>query len=107
MIQLDLFQGASPLHRTCDPQTSVEAAEVLPLGECQAIALRAARHLCHENGDATANEIGRLGSLMSDHNAETIRKRVHELVRRGELCEVAHRKCSATGKVARAFRIAK
>ena len=103
MIQLDLFQGASHLHRTCDPQTSAEAAEALPLGECQAIALRAARQLCRDHGNATANEIGRLGSLMSDHNAETIRKRVHELVRRGELRCVGTRRCTITGSKTKAY----
>lgn len=105
MIQLDLFEGASHLHRTCDPQTSVDAAETLPLGECQSIALRAARHLCHENGDATANEIGRIGSFWSGHNAETIRKRVHELVRRGELRCVGTRRCTMTGKNSKCFAI--
>lgn len=106
MIQLDLFQGASHLHRTCDPQTSVEAAEALHLGECQAIALEAAKHLCRDFGDASANEIGRLGATLGTANSETIRKRVRELADRKKLIEIGTRPCRITGKRVAVYKVA-
>lgn len=105
--QLSLFDSAARC-RASDPVTSKQAATQLEcvLNATQEIAYEACARVQSIYGNATANEIGVEGSRISPKPPETIRKRCHELLRVGRIREVTQRKCSVTGKVARAFRTA-
>lgn len=104
MNQTTLFDA--PIVRIADPATShLAAEEIAPkIGGLQLVALRAARRVCRDNRDATANEIAYDTMFMSIN--ESIRKRVGELRQAGLLTVVGQRKCRVTGKVCQAYRVA-
>lgn len=104
MNQLSLFDQPA---RMSDPATSQLAATDIceRRSELHEVAITAAKQLLKKQPDATANEIGRRGSEISSRPAETIRKRVHELVRLGMLVICGERKCSTSGKLARTFNL--
>lgn len=103
MIQASLFDA--PVVRLADPPTSHTAAKDIKLkaGSLQAIALRRAGWLCRGGtySDATANEIAEHDGRVD----ESMRKRVHELRRRGLLLVVGERKCRVSGKICQAYRV--
>lgn len=105
--QLDLFERyREPLvARESDPPTSKEsAAEIKP--KLSAIKTKLVQ-MAGITGDAefTAREIAEaVKAVFPETEAETLRKRVRELVNDGEFVETAARPCRFTGKPAMAFR---
>lgn len=93
------------MFRDSDPATSCSAAAEVPVLKARRIAMTAAMHLCQLHGSCTANEIGSYGAGLASHNAETIRKRVHELVVHGVLIPIGCRTCRITGKCVTDYRI--
>lgn len=91
------------LSRKSDKATShAAAAEVIPkLNATQEACLRAIDS--SKLYPLTANEIAREAAARFGGIAESYRKRVHELVRAGMLCEAGKRKCYVTGKGATCY----
>lgn len=106
-MQLNLFDNPPKpkLARRSDPETSQDAAaETAPkLTRIQQALLQAASDM---GGTQTANELAEWVQASSsvEANTETIRKRVGELKRFGELIQCKARPCRVTGKAAATFR---
>lgn len=107
---------AAKIARSSDRRPSHEAAERLVkdgrLKGARLAAYEAAKFLCSDGGDATANEIARRGQVMASCREETIRKRVHELTLRDfagideQLLEIAgERPCKITGENVTTYRL--
>lgn len=89
------------LHRTSDPQTSIEAAhDIMPrLGQrCQQF-LAALRSL----GQATAKEAGMHACPDDYAQCETVRRRSSDLQRMGVIVIVGQRVCRISGKKATVY----
>ena len=95
MIQQDLFDSEH-LYRRTDPETSKLAAEdVVPkLGELQGKVVE----LVSERPGRTANEYAK-----GHPNAESLRKRFHEVFRKEYIKVYGERQCRVTGKTARTW----
>lgn len=110
MIQRTFFDDESDkMARDSDPETSHMAADETPVSYARSVALKAMDNLLLSYADATANEIAAAGLRQMDVNrplsTETIRKRVHELVRTGKLVLCGKRPCRVTGKMCQTYQL--
>lgn len=101
MVQLDLFQPQPSLSRRTDKQTSHAAADETR----QKLGLLQQRCLDQLGDDElTAAELAQRCASAYGGMAESYRKRMKELVRAGEIVELAPRTCSVSGKSATVYK---
>jgi hypothetical protein len=95
------------LARRTDKATSHEAAASVNQAVGWQLALGAVKSLQAKSlfGNATANEAAAHAANVCGAMHESVRKRINELVRAGQLQEVEIRKCEVTGKSATAYRV--
>ena len=107
--QLSLFQthgnpqvSEPPVARAIDPQTSHEAAAGVDLGKLQTLALQ---QLESSDEPLTAAEVGMRCMRAHGGMAESYRKRLGELVRKGVARECEPRECSISHKQATTYEV--
>lgn len=98
---LPVSYRVEPIARSTDPQTSHDAAA----GVAPTLNLKQQECLKSFIGEMTANEVAFEASLNFVGMAETYRKRVHELQRKGLIVACGSRLCRITGTSATAFKV--